>query len=74
MSVDTHELRELLLQSDQGFREIAMKHHELDDRLHELAARPFLSDSEQIEEVQLKKQKLHLKDQMEDMLRRHRTA
>ena len=69
MSVDTHELRELLLQSDQEFRELALKHHELDDRLHELSARPFLSESEQLEEIQLKKKKLHLKDQMEDMLR-----
>jgi len=74
MSVDTHELRELLLQSDQEFREIAIKHHELDDRLHELSARPYLSESEQLEEIQLKKQKLHLKDQMEGMLRRRRSA
>jgi len=36
MSVDTHQLRELLLQSDQEFRELALKHHELDDRLHDL--------------------------------------
>ena len=43
MSVDTHELREILLQSDQEFRGLALKHHELDDRLHELSARPFLS-------------------------------
>jgi uncharacterized protein YdcH (DUF465 family) len=34
MSVDAHQLRDLLLQSDQEFRELAMKHHELDDRLH----------------------------------------
>ncbi len=74
MSVDTHELREILFQSDQEFRGLALKHHELDDRLHELSARPFLSDSEQLEEIQLKKQKLHLKDQMEDMLRRRRSA
>ena len=74
MSVDTHELRELLLQSDQQFREIALKHHELDDRLHELSARPYLSESEQIEEIQLKKKKLHLKDEMEGILRRHRSS
>lgn len=72
MSVDTHQLRELLLQSDQEFRELALKHHELDDRLHELSARPFLSDTEQIEEVHLKKKKLQLKDKMEDMLRSRR--
>jgi uncharacterized protein YdcH (DUF465 family) len=74
MSVDTHELRELLLQSDQEFRELALKHHELDDRLHELSSRPYLSESEQLEEVQLKKKKLHLKDQMEHILRRHRSS
>ena len=72
MSVDTHQLRELLLQSDQEFRELALKHHELDDRLHNLSSRAFLSETEQIEEVQLKKKKLQLKDKMEDILRRHR--
>jgi uncharacterized protein YdcH (DUF465 family) len=72
MSVDTHQLRELLLQSDQEFRELALKHHELDDRLHDLTTRAFLSETEQVEEVQLKKKKLQLKDKMEHILRRHR--
>lgn len=72
MSVDTHQLRELLLQSDQEFRELALKHHELDDRLHDLSSRAFLSETEQVEEVQLKKKKLQVKDKMEDILRRHR--
>jgi uncharacterized protein YdcH (DUF465 family) len=72
MSVDTHELRELLLQSDQEFRELALKHHDLDDRLHDLSTRAFLSDTEQLEEVQLKKKKLQVKDKMEDMLRKRR--
>ena len=72
MSVDTHQLRELLLQSDQEFRELAFKHHELDDRLHDLTTRAFLSETEQLEEVQLKKKKLQLKDKMETILRKHR--
>jgi len=74
MSVDAHQLRDLLLQSDQEFRELAMKHHELDDRLHELSSRAFLSESEQFEEVQLKKHKLLLKDRMEGILQRRRTS
>ena len=74
MSVDAHQLRDLLMQSDQEFRELALKHHELDDRLHELSSRAFLSDTEQIEEVQLKKRKLQLKDRMEGILQRHRTS
>jgi hypothetical protein len=72
MSVDTHQLRDLLLQSDQEFRELAFKHHELDDRLHELSSRSYLTESEQVEEVQLKKRKLQLKDRMEYILQRHR--
>jgi uncharacterized protein len=72
MSVDTHQLRELLLQSDQEFRELAFKHHELDDRLHDLTTRAFLSETEQLEEVQLKKKKLQLKDKMENILRKRR--
>jgi uncharacterized protein YdcH (DUF465 family) len=39
----------------------------LDDRLHQLTERHFLSATEQFEEVTLKKQKLALKDQMERM-------
>ena len=74
MSVDAHQLRDLLMQSDQEFRELALKHHELDDRLHELSSRAFLSDTEQVEEVQLKKRKLLLKDRMEGILQRHRTS
>ena len=74
MTVDTHELRELLLKSDQEFRDLATKHHELEDRLHELSSRPHLSETEQVEEVQLKKRKLHLKDRMEDILRNHHNA
>ena len=74
MSVDTHELRELLLRSDQEFRDLALKHHERDDRLHELSHRSHLNETEQVEEVQLKKRKLHLKDKMEDILRQHRAV
>jgi hypothetical protein len=71
MSVDTHELRELLLKSDQEYRDLALRHHELDDRLHQLTTRPYLSETEQVEEVQLKKRKLQLKDRMEFILRSH---
>ena len=69
---NVQELKELLLKTDEEFRQLATQHHELDDRLHELSSKPYLSDPEQVEEVTLKKRKLHLKDRMEDILRRHR--
>ena len=72
MHEQSQDLKELLLQTDEEFHQLAAKHHELDDRLHQLTAKPYLSEIEHLEEVNLKKRKLLLKDRMEDILRRHR--
>ena len=71
MAVDTHELRERLLQTDHEYRDLATRHHDLDERLQELATRHFLTEPEQLEEAQIKKQKLRLKDRMADIVRHH---
>ena len=60
------------LQADEEFNTLAVQHHQLEDRLHELTANHYLSEPEQVEEVTLKKKKLQLKDRMEDIMRRHR--
>ena len=65
------DLKHRLLETNEEFRELASKHHSLEDRLHELEAKPYLSDEEQLEEVSLKKRKLHIKDQMESLLRHY---
>ena len=72
-TANVQELKELLLKTDEEFRQLATQHHNLDERLHELSVKPYLSDVEQVEEVKLKKVKLQLKDKMEDILRRHRS-
>ena len=72
-TANVHELKELLLKTDEEFRQLATQHHELDDRLHELSGKPYLSEVDQVEEIKLKKLKLQLKDRMEDILRRHRS-
>ena len=61
-----------LLQTDEEFHTLADQHHQLEDRLHELTAKPYLSEPEHVEEVTLKKKKLQLKDRMEGIMRRHR--
>ena len=66
----SQELRENLLNTDEEFRSLSAKHHELDERLHELAVKSYLPEAEQVEEITLKKRKLQLKDRMEDILRR----
>jgi uncharacterized protein len=74
MNAQGQDLRELLLQTDEEFRSLASKHHDLEHRLHELTSRHYLSQPEQMEEVALKKQKLQLKDRMESILRTRRRA
>ena len=71
MPTDFEELKRKLLQIDEEFRQLATKHHDLDERLHNYAERHYLTEPEQVEEVTLKKQKLQLKDQMESILRRY---
>jgi uncharacterized protein YdcH (DUF465 family) len=70
MSVgEAQEVRAQLLQRDAHYRELAERHHQLDDRLHELTVKSYLSDAEQFEEIRIKKHKLKLKDEMEQMAR-----
>lgn len=68
-AAEAQEVRHLLLQSHDQYRQLAERHHQLDDRLHELAAKHHLTSSEQVEEVTIKKRKLALKDQMEQIAR-----
>lgn len=74
MAVDTHELKDQLLQHDAAFRQLVIEHHDLDERIRQLTSQAFLSNHEQLEEISLKKRKLHLKDQIEQALRRHRVG
>ena len=66
------DLKEVLLKTNEEFHQLAVKHHELEGRLHELTIKQYLSEPEQLEEATLKKRKLQLKDRMEDILRHHR--
>jgi uncharacterized protein YdcH (DUF465 family) len=63
------ELKAHLMQTDEGFRRLVNEHSDLAHKLEDLASRPYLSEQEQIEEVRLKKLKLHAKDQIEAILR-----
>jgi uncharacterized protein YdcH (DUF465 family) len=66
-AAEAQEVKNLLLRSNDLYRQLAERHHQLDDRLHQLTELPYLSTSEQLEEATLKKRKLALKDQMERM-------
>ena len=72
MNEQSQDYRTLLDRTNEEFHQLAVQHHQLEDRLHELSEKHYLSEPEQVEEVTLKKRKLQLKDRMEDILRRHR--
>jgi uncharacterized protein len=74
MNAEPQDLKAELLRTDEEFHQLFAKHHELEDRLHELTAKHYLSEPEQVEEINLKKRKLQLKDKMEDILRRYQSA
>ena len=66
-AAEAQEVKNLLLRSNDQYRQLSERHHQLDNRLSQLIQLPYLTASEQVEEVTLKKRKLALKDQMEHM-------
>ena len=74
MATDSQQLRDRLLQTDEEFRQLIAKHQKLDTRLYQLSHQSYVSGPEQVEQVTLKKRKLQVKDEVEDILRRHRNV
>jgi uncharacterized protein YdcH (DUF465 family) len=60
-------VREQLLASHEEFRRLAQEHSQYSQRLESLTDKRYLSEDEKVEEVRLKKLKLRLKDQMENI-------
>lgn len=66
------ELKAHLMATSEEFRELAARHAQYHKQLEALEAKSHLTDDEQVEEHRLKKQKLHLKDEMNQIMSRSR--
>ena len=66
------DLKAHLMATDEQFRQLAQQHSEYDHELQELEAKHALTNDEQMREVQLKKLKLRLKDQMAEIVSRYK--
>jgi uncharacterized protein YdcH (DUF465 family) len=66
------QVRDLLLANNDEFRRLALEHSQYSQRLDSLTQKRYLSEDEKIEEVRLKKLKLRLKDQMEQLEQKFR--
>ena len=73
MLIKEEEIKERLISSNPEFRRLVEEHKQYEGKLHELHSRHHLSEQDHIEEVQLKKKKLHLKDQMNSMIQKFRS-
>jgi uncharacterized protein YdcH (DUF465 family) len=69
MSTPTATVRDQLMVTNEQYQRLREEHTRYATQLDQLAAKTYLSDSEQVEEVRLKKLKLRAKDQMELMVR-----
>lgn len=67
---EADDIKTHLMQTSEEFRDLAQRHQSLDARVAELEQNPHATEEDEIEEHRLKKLKLHLKDQMEDMVSR----
>lgn len=73
MSSPTGAIREQLMAENTEYQRLRDEHARYASQLENLAAKSYLSEQEQVEEVRLKKLKLRLKDQMELLVRQAQT-
>ncbi len=68
------ELKEHLLIKDEVFRKAYKQHKQLEKKLERLKQKDFLTEAENMEEKELKKKKLFLKDKMYYLMIEYRKA
>lgn len=69
--MDENELKELLARENPDFRRALEEHRTCEASLEHLKVKPFLTEAERLEEKDLKKRKLALKDRMYQMMLAH---
>jgi len=73
MMMKEEEIKEHLMSENPEFRRLVDEHKQYEGRLEELHNRHHMTDQDHLEEIQLKKKKLHLKDQMNSLIQKART-
>jgi uncharacterized protein len=67
------ELKAHLMATNQEYRQLATQHAELKRQVDEIEAKAHLTPEDEVEENRIKKLKLRVKDQMNDLLARYKT-
>jgi uncharacterized protein YdcH (DUF465 family) len=72
--MEEKEIKERLLKENKEFRKTFDQHQELEKKLSKFQAKSYLTEEEKLEEKQLKKNKLLLKDKMYYMMTEFRKS
>jgi uncharacterized protein YdcH (DUF465 family) len=72
MERNQDELKAHLMATDENFRRLAEAHAEYAKQIEAIEAKPHLTEQDELEEHRLKKLKLHIKDQMSEIMARYR--
>lgn len=68
------ELKAYLMQSNEEFRSLAEKHAAYERLIEAIEAKSHVTPEDELEEHRIKKIKLQLKDQMHEIMNRHRAT
>jgi uncharacterized protein YdcH (DUF465 family) len=66
------ELKAYLAQSNEEFRNLVAQHAEYERQINAIEGKAHVTEQDEIEEHRLKKLKLHVKDLMQEMMKRYR--
>jgi uncharacterized protein YdcH (DUF465 family) len=65
MASVTRAPRDILLETDANYQRLAEQHEKYETELRKISSSPYLNSEDLLEEIRLKKLKLHVKDEME---------
>jgi len=66
--------RDIVLETDAEYQRLAEQHQHYEAELQRISKAPYLSSEDLLEEIKLKKMKLHCKDEMEKIALRIQRA
>ena len=66
--------RDVIVDTDAEYQRLCEQHQKYDAELQKLSRSPYLNSEDLIEEIRLKKLKLHVKDEMEMLAARMQRA
>ena len=68
------DLKAHLLTNNEQFRSLAEQHAQLKKMIEEIESKPHVTEADELEEQRLKKLKLRIKDQMNELMAQYRHA